>query len=180
MMSSNFIFQMIQKLRGYATNERNKNQSIYTKGISFYYSKNIYSSKVIQDLYVNPRNTAVFPGQLSLGSLFRKKIPKKISFGRASGECVFQIKVFIALVLQGLRHIYADKCGNKKQGNRENMQKIQVTRHFFEAAGPQGHNFEKTKKLFLDMVYGSMCTKFQVCIVFHLARRRDTNTHINK
>ena len=93
---------------------------------------------------------------------------------------MFQIKVFIALVLQGLRHIYADKCGNKKQGNRENMQKIQVTRQFFEASGPQGHFFEKTKKLFLDMVYGSMCTKFQVCIVFHLARRRDTNTHINK
>ena len=31
------------------------------------------------------------------------------------------------------------------------------------------------KTLFLDKVNGSMCAKFMVCIVFRLARRRDTN-----
>ena len=57
------------------------------------------------------------------------------------------------------------------------MRKIHVTREFFEASGPQGHFFEKTKTPFLDKVYGSMRTKFQVCIVFRLARRRDPNTY---
>ena len=33
-----------------------------------------------------------------------------------------------------------------KQGNRGDMRKIHVTRQFFEASGPQGHFFEKTKK----------------------------------
>ena len=37
--------------------------------------------------------------------------------------------------------------------------------------------FEKTKYPFLDKVYGSMCTKFQVCIDFRLARRREINTY---
>ena len=60
------------------------------------------------------------------------------------------------------------------------MPKIHVTRQFFTASAPQGHFFEKTKKPFLDKVYGSMCTKFQFCIAFSLARRRDTNEYINK
>ena len=55
---------------------------------------------------------------------------------------------------------------NVKQGNRGDMRKIHVTRQFFEASGPQGHFFEKTKKPFLDEVYGSMCTKCQVCLSF--------------
>ena len=39
------------------------------------------------------------------------------------------------------------------------MRKIHWTRQFFEAGGPPGHFFEKTKKPLLDKVYGSMCTK---------------------
>ena len=62
-----------------------------------------------------------------------------------------------------------------KQGNRGDMRKIHVTRQFFEASGRHGDLIEKTKNPFLDKVYGSMCTKFQVCIVFRLVRRRDTN-----
>ena len=55
------------------------------------------------------------------------------------------------------------------------MRKIHVTRQFFEASGRHGDLIEKTKKkLFLDKVNESMCAKFQVCIVFRLARRRDT------
>ena len=62
--------------------------------------------------------------------------------------------------------------------NREDMRKIHVTRQFFEASG---HFFEKTKKkTFLDKVNGSMCAKFQVCIVFRLASRLDTNKYIHK
>ena len=49
---------------------------------------------------------------------------------------------------------------------------------FLEASGRHGDFSEKTKNLFLDKVYGSMCTKFQVCIVFRFARRRDTNKYI--
>ena len=60
------------------------------------------------------------------------------------------------------------------------MWKIHVTRHFFEACGRRGDYFEKTKNPFLDKANGSMCAKFQVCIVFRLARRRDTITQINK
>ena len=63
---------------------------------------------------------------------------------------------------------------NILQANREDMRKIPVTRQFFEASGRDGDFFEKTK-LFLDKVNGSMCAKFQVCIIFRLARMRDTN-----
>ena len=55
------------------------------------------------------------------------------------------------------------------------MRKIHVTQQFFEASGPHGDLIEKTKNLFLDKVNGSMCAKFQVCIVVSVARRRDTN-----
>ena len=62
-----------------------------------------------------------------------------------------------------------------KQGNRGDMRKIHVTRQFFEASGRHGDLIEKTKNPFLDKVNGSMCAKFQVCIVVSVARRRDTN-----
>ena len=58
--------------------------------------------------------------------------------------------------------------------------KIAVFENISEASGPHGDFFEKTKNPFSDKVYGSMCTKFQICIVFRLARRRDTNKQINK
>ena len=35
---------------------------------------------------------------------------------------------------------------------------------------------KKQKNRFLDKVNGSMCAKFQVCIIFSLATRNDTNT----
>ena len=58
----------------------------------------------------------------------------------------------------------------------EEMRKIHVTWQFFEANGPQGPFFlKKRKNPFLEKVYGSMCTKFQIIIVFRMARRRDTN-----
>ena len=75
--------------------------------------------------------------------------------GRVSGELSFQIE--------------------KKQGNRGDMRKIHVTRQFFEASGRHKDLIEKTKNPFLDRVNGSMCAKFQVCIVVSVARRRDTN-----
>ena len=59
------------------------------------------------------------------------------------------------------------------------MREIHVTRQFFEASGHHGDLIEKTKNLFLDKVIGSMCAKFLVCIVFRLARRRDTNKYTN-
>ena len=51
------------------------------------------------------------------------------------------------------------------------MRKIQ----FFEASGRHGDLIEKTKNRFLNKVNRSMCVEFQVCIVFRLAKRRDTN-----
>ena len=66
-----------------------------------------------------------------------------------------------------------------KQGNRGDVRKIYVTWQFFVASGRHGDFFEKTKNPFLDKVNGSMCAKFQVCIVFRFARRRETNTYIN-
>ena len=60
------------------------------------------------------------------------------------------------------------------------MRKIHVTRQFFEASGRHGDLIKKIKHSFLDKVDGSMCAKFQVCIVFRLARRRDTNTQTHK
>ena len=65
------------------------------------------------------------------------------------------------------------------------MRKIHVTGQFFEASGPQGHFFEKTKNPV--MVLGSVCTKFRVCIFFRSGqkvsyRQTDTRTepHIYK
>ena len=49
------------------------------------------------------------------------------------------------------------------------MRKTHVTLQVFEASGRHGDLFEKTKNTFLDKVNGSMCAKFQVCIVFRLA-----------
>ena len=60
------------------------------------------------------------------------------------------------------------------------MRKIHATRQFFEASGRHGDLIEKTKNPFLDKVNGSMCAKFQVCIVFRSARRRDTHKYILK
>ena len=55
------------------------------------------------------------------------------------------------------------------------MRKIHVARQFFEASGHHDDLIEKTKIPFLDKVNWCMCAKFQVCIVFNVARRRDTN-----
>ena len=67
-----------------------------------------------------------------------------------------------------------------KQGNRGDMRKIHVTRQFFEASGRHESFFDKIKNTFLDEVNASMCAKYQVCIVFRLARRRDRNKYIHK
>ena len=58
------------------------------------------------------------------------------------------------------------------------MRKIHVTRKFFDASGRHGDLIAKTKNPFLDKVNGSMCAKFQVCIVFCKARRRYKHTQI--
>ena len=57
---------------------------------------------------------------------------------------------------------------------------INVTQQFFEASGRYEDLIEKTKNPFLDKVNGSMCAKFQVCIVVSVAWRRDTNKYIHK
>ena len=76
---------------------------------------------------------------------------------------------------------YFKKSGNKEfEGNRGDMRKIHVTQQFFEASGRNKDFFEKTNNSFLDKVNGGMCAKFQVCTVFRLARRRDSNTYIQK
>ena len=59
------------------------------------------------------------------------------------------------------------------------MRKTHVTRQFFEARGHHSDLIEKTNKPLLNKFDGSMCAKFQVCIVFRLARPR-INTPINK
>ena len=59
------------------------------------------------------------------------------------------------------------------------MRKTHVTRQFFEARGHHSDLIEKTNKPLSDKFNGSMCAKFQVCIVFRLARPR-INTPINK
>ena len=67
---------------------------------------------------------------------------------------------------------------------RQSRRYAENPRDTVEASGRPGDFFEKTKKQFLDKVYGSMWTKFQVCIFIRLARRHDTITyihiHINK
>ena len=57
------------------------------------------------------------------------------------------------------------------------MRKINMTRQFFW--NYDGDLIEK-KNMFLDKVNTSMCAKFQVCIAFRSARRRDRRKYINK
>ena len=64
-----------------------------------------------------------------------------------------------------------------KEVNRGDMREINVPRQFLEASSPRSHFFEKTKNLFLYMVQWSVCTKFQVCLFYRLARVRDANTY---
>ena len=45
---------------------------------------------------------------------------------------------------------------------------------------PSREFFRQNKKHVLDEVNASMCAKYQVCIVFRLARRRDKNKYIHK
>ena len=59
------------------------------------------------------------------------------------------------------------------------MRKIHVTRKFFEVSGRHNEFSKKQKKPFLNKVNGGMCAKFQVRIVFRLARKRDTNKYTN-
>ena len=76
------------------------------------------------------------------------------------------------------RNAFLEK--NMEQGNRGDIRRIHVTRQFFETSGRHGNFFQKNKKkTFLHKVNASMCAKFQVRIVFRLARRRDTHKHIN-
>ena len=70
------------------------------------------------------------------------------------------------------------KKKNTKQDNWEDMRKIHMTLQFFRLVALTVI-FLKKKNPFLDKVNGSMCAKFQVCIVFHLARRSDTNKNTN-
>ena len=55
---------------------------------------------------------------------------------------------------------YGVSCNKNKikKGNGGDMRKIHMTRQFFKASGRHGDFFEKIKKKFLDIVYGSMCT----------------------
>ena len=46
-----------------------------------------------------------------------------------------------------IRNIIVEIENRIGKGNRGDMRIIHVTRQFFEASGPQGHFFEKTKKL---------------------------------
>ena len=70
-----------------------------------------------------------------------------------------------------------------KKGHQGGMRKIHVTWKFFYTSGSQGHFFEKTKNYLLDKVKESVCTKFQVCIIFSLVRRflpnRQTHFRLN-
>ena len=57
-----------------------------------------------------------------------------------------------------------------------------MTRQFFEASGSHGDLMEKTNKQFVDEVNGSMCAKFQVCIVSEWpggVTNKQTNTYIH-
>ena len=58
------------------------------------------------------------------------------------------------------------------------MRKIHMTRQFLEASGPQGNFFEKPKKVFLDMVWRSVCTKFQICIIFLFSQMYTQNIYV--
>ena len=52
---------------------------------------------------------------------------------------------------------------------------IHMARQFFETTDSYHGHFKKTKKMFLVMPYRSVCTKYQVSIVFRLVRGRETN-----
>ena len=49
-------------------------------------------------------------------------------------------------------------------------------RRFFQGCQPSGVIFRKKKQVF-SYAHGSVCTKFQISIVFHLVTRSETNSY---
>ena len=49
--------------------------------------------------------------------------------------------------------------------------------YFFEGSGPPGLFFRKKNIRYFDMIFGSVCTKFQVSSSFNLVRRREKDTN---
>ena len=72
---------------------------------------------------------------------------------------------------------FEEKRKNEKQGNQGSMLKSTWHDSFSKLAAFTVIWSKKQKNPFLDKVNGSMCANFHVCIVFRLARRRDTNTY---
>ena len=66
----------------------------------------------------------------------------------------------------------------KKTRQSRRFAKIHVTRQFFEASSLRVI-FSKKQKTFLDTFHGSMCTEFQVCIVFRFVTDRQTSPQTN-
>ena len=69
--------------------------------------------------------------------------------------------------------ISQEKMWNKQKKPTE----MCVTRQFYRLKVPRITFFWKKKKAFLDMVLGSMCTKFQVSIVFRWSGGETQSTH---
>ena len=135
---------------------------VYFCIISIYTTRHIKGcASTLKDVNMRLHSTVLEPLLTSLTSV-------KMAF-------FFQLPVYGNPLLRKKLEVYPMK---KKQGNRGYLRKIHVTRQFFEASGPQGIFFQK--KPFSDKVYGSMFTKFQVCIVFRLARRHRIDQHIYK
>ena len=70
-------------------------------------------------------------------------------------QCELQFPAYLLDCLVFLFHFFLGKFKNlhklnlfSKQGSREDMRKTHMTRQFFEAIGPHGHFFEKTKTHF--------------------------------
>ena len=105
------------------------------------------------DLHISPR--------LSCSFCFYFLATKKIDAGQFSSCC--EIK-YLETLKKTQNMAIEELCG-KSMRHSSFSRLVAVTENFSK----------KTKNLFLDKVYGSMCTKFQVCIVFRSARRRDTN-----
>ena len=120
----------------------------------------IFSSKNRLEFYIRIKHVCLF-----LTTHFYKKM-------------LFSENTRQIFILNDDRSSFTFFCRKKKlenlkvhqiQDNRGDMLKIHVTA-VFRGYRSSGIFFEKTKNRFLDMVQGSVCTKFQVCIVFRLVR----------
>ena len=131
--------------------------------------------RLVLQIIFRTRDAEVFRSQRPSGPLFRGTLPVLIIFlcvepimrnyslpvsKIPNKPFLIESNLFLSIFQQNQKQLKTKHARRYAENRRDT--------EVFRGQRPSG---------FLDEVYGSICTEFQVCIVFLLAGRRDTNTY---